>query len=36
MFPFLILDDWGMKPFSMDECHEVMEFAELRYGIVPL
>jgi len=30
--PFLILDDWGMKPFSLDECHEVMELAELRYG----
>ena len=28
--PLLILDDWGMKPFSMDECHEVMELAELR------
>jgi len=30
--PLLILDDWGMKPFSMDECYEVMELAELRYG----
>jgi len=30
--PLLILDDWGMKPLSMDECHEVMELAELRYG----
>ena len=30
--PLLILDDWGMKPFSVDECHEVMELAELRYG----
>jgi DNA replication protein DnaC len=30
--PLLILDDWGMKPFSLDECHEVMELAELRYG----
>ena len=29
--PLLILDDWGMRPFSMDECHEVMELAELRY-----
>jgi len=29
--PLLILDDWGMKPFSLDECHEVMELAELRY-----
>lgn len=30
--PLLVLDDWGMKPFSMDECHEVMELAEIRYG----
>lgn len=30
--PLLILDDWGMKPFSTEECHEVMELAELRYG----
>ena len=30
--PLLILDDWGMKPFSVDESHEVMELAELRYG----
>lgn len=30
--PLLILDDWGMKPFSVDECHEVMELVELRYG----
>jgi len=29
--PLLILDDWGMKPFSMDECHDVMELTELRY-----
>jgi len=29
--PLLILDDWGMKPFSLDESHEVMELAELRY-----
>ena len=27
----LILDDWGMKPFSMEECHEIMELVELRY-----
>ena len=30
--PLLILDDWGLKPFSLDECHEVMELTELRYG----
>jgi len=30
--PLLILDDWGTKPFSMVECHELMEIAELRYG----
>ena len=30
--PLLILDDWGMKPFSTEECHEVMELVELRYG----
>jgi DNA replication protein DnaC len=30
--PLLILDDWGMKPFSVVECHEMMELAELRYG----
>ena len=30
--PLLILDDWGMKSFSLDECHEVMELAEIRYG----
>jgi len=29
--PLLILDDWGMKPFSLDECHEIMELAEHRY-----
>ena len=29
--PLLILDDWGMKPFSLDECNEIMELAELRY-----
>jgi DNA replication protein DnaC len=29
--PLLILDDWGIKPFSIHECHEVMELAELRY-----
>lgn len=27
-----IRNDWGMKPFSVDECHEVMELVELRYG----
>ena len=30
--PLLILDDWGMKPLSIVECHEMMELAELRYG----
>ena len=30
--PLLVLDDWGMKPFSIVECHEMMELAELRYG----
>jgi DNA replication protein DnaC len=29
--PLLILDDWGMRPFSIVECHEIMELAELRY-----
>jgi DNA replication protein DnaC len=30
--PLLILDDWGVKPFTMAECHEIMELVELRYG----
>jgi len=30
--PLLILDDWGMKPFSMAEAYEISELAELRYG----
>jgi DNA replication protein DnaC len=30
--PLLILDDWGLKPFTVFECHEMMELAELRYG----
>jgi len=29
--PLLILDDWGMKPFSIVECHEISELVELRY-----
>jgi DNA replication protein DnaC len=29
--PLLILDDWGMKPFTMAECYEIMELVELRY-----
>jgi len=29
--PLLILDDWGMKSFSMAECYEIMELVELRY-----
>jgi DNA replication protein DnaC len=30
--PLLILDDWGIKPFSMIECHEMAELVEMRYG----
>jgi DNA replication protein DnaC len=30
--PLLILDDWGAKPFTMAECHEIMELVELRYS----
>ena len=30
--PLLILDDWGMKSFSLDECYEVMDLAESRYS----
>ena len=30
--PLLILDDWGIKPFSMVECHEMSELVEMRYG----
>jgi DNA replication protein DnaC len=29
--PLLILDDWGLKPFTMAESHEIMEIAERRY-----
>ena len=32
--PLLILDDWGMKPFSMTECHKLIEIVERRYGKV--
>ena len=30
--PLLILDDWGIKPFTMVECHEMSELVEMRYG----
>jgi len=30
--PLLILDDWGLKSFSLDDTHEIMELTELRYG----
>lgn len=29
--PLIILDDWGMKSFTIEESHEIMELAELRY-----
>ncbi len=29
--PLLILDDWGMRPFTIEESHEIMELFELRY-----
>ncbi len=29
--PLLILDDWGMRPFTLEESHEIMELFELRY-----
>ena len=29
--PLLILDDWGLKPFTIDETHELMELVEVRY-----
>jgi len=29
--PLLILDDWGMKPFTIEESHEIMELTEMRY-----
>jgi DNA replication protein DnaC len=29
--PMLILDDWGLKKFSSDETHELMEIFESRY-----
>ncbi len=29
--PLLILDDWGLKRFSDEESHEVLELIELRY-----
>lgn len=30
--PLLILDDWGLRTFSMDDTQEIMELTELRYG----
>jgi len=29
--PLLILDDWGLKPFTTEEMHELMELVEMRY-----
>lgn len=29
--PLLILDDWGLKPFTDEESHEILELMELRY-----
>lgn len=29
--PLLILDDWGMRPFTMEESQELLELFELRY-----
>jgi len=30
--PLLIIDDWGIRAFSIAESHEIMELVELRYG----
>jgi len=30
--PLLILDDWGLKKFSLEETHELSELFERRYG----
>jgi DNA replication protein DnaC len=30
--PLLILDDWGLKKFSIEETHELSELFERRYG----
>jgi DNA replication protein DnaC len=30
--PLLILDDWGLRKFTLEETHEIMELAERRYG----
>jgi DNA replication protein DnaC len=30
--PLLILDDWGLRKFSLEETHEIMEIIERRYG----
>jgi DNA replication protein DnaC len=29
--PLLILDDWGLRTFTLEECHEIMELFERRY-----
>jgi DNA replication protein DnaC len=29
--PLLILDDWGIRQFSLEEAHEIMEIVERRY-----
>jgi len=31
-FPLLILDDWGLRKFTLEESHELMELFERRYG----
>jgi DNA replication protein DnaC len=30
--PLLILDDWGLKKFTLEETHEIMEIVEHRYN----
>jgi DNA replication protein DnaC len=30
--PLLIIDDWGTKPLTLVEGHELLEIVELRYG----
>jgi DNA replication protein DnaC len=30
--PLLILDDWGLRKFSLEETHEIMEIVERHYG----
>jgi DNA replication protein DnaC len=31
--PFLILDDWGLRKFSLEETQELLELFEQRYEI---